>query len=135
MTQVVFFDNMTAEAETGKATWIGIHGQNAYVLFDSGNLWSWGRNDYGTLGVNDSTGNGHHYTPRKCTINAVAIAGGATAAEAKVTTVYINPTGNGRWANAKKTRIVARTADGKVYGCGFNYHGALGIHGNKRHSR
>lgn len=127
MTQVVFFDNMTAEAETGKATWIGIHGQNAYVLFDSGNLWSWGRNDYGTLGVNDSTGNGHLYTPRKCTINAVAIAGGATAAQAKVTTVYINPTGNGRWANAKKTRIVARTADGKVYGCGFNYHGALGI--------
>lgn len=82
---------------------------NAYALFDNGNLYTWGYNNYGTCGLGDTS---QRYVP--------------TLAAANVTEVY--STG---WLTAQNnytaSRIYIKKSDGYIYGAGYNGYGALGL--------
>jgi alpha-tubulin suppressor-like RCC1 family protein len=79
-----------------------------YALFNNGNLWMWGYNEQGQLGVGDTT---NRFLPVLSTTN--------------VSRVYAHPAQDsgeaafGRWYILK--------TDGKVYGTGYNGFGQLGV--------
>ena len=95
--------------ETGKATWIGIQGGTAYVLFDNGNLWGWGYNGQGQLATTNTTYIG---MPRRI-----------HTACAKV---FVHKSGHGRGDQAYHRTVIQGT-DGKIYAAGYNGEGQMGI--------
>jgi len=99
---------MLPDSETGKVIDAGIYGASAYMLLDNGNLYTWGQNQFGCLGLGDTT---NRYIP--------------TLAATAVTTVYTHGTNSQRTVGYN--RLFIKKTDGKIYGCGYNGLGALGI--------
>ena len=106
---IFFYDATLGYEETGNATYVGVQGSTAWVLFDSGNLWAWGSNDFGQLGLGTTT---FEYLPRRV--------------KTDVKKVYTHPSGLCGSSNAY-TRGVCLGNDNKIYACGYNGQGALGL--------
>jgi alpha-tubulin suppressor-like RCC1 family protein len=96
------------DAETGKIIDAGVYGSSAYMLIDNGNLYTWGQNSFGQLGLGDTN---NRFIP--------------TLAATGVTQVYTDGTNAQRTVNYG--RLFIKKTDGKIYGCGYNGLGALGI--------
>jgi alpha-tubulin suppressor-like RCC1 family protein len=96
------------DGDTGKIIDAGVYGTSAYMLMDNGNLYTWGQNSFGQLGLGDLS---NRHLP--------------TLAATAVTTVYTNGTNAQRTVNYG--RLFIKKTDGKIYGCGYNGLGALGI--------
>jgi alpha-tubulin suppressor-like RCC1 family protein len=95
--------------ETGTLIDSGIHGSQAYALFNSGNLWMWGYNGRGALGVGNTTD--VYYLPVLSTTN--------------VSKFYSHPSQDAR--NDAYTHFMILKTDGKVYATGYNGFGQLGL--------
>jgi hypothetical protein len=94
--------------ESGILLEAGTYGQSAYALFSNGNLYTWGYNAQGQLGVGDTTA---RFYP--------------TLAQTDVVEVYThesNATGFDEYV-----RLVIKKTDGKIYGCGYNGNYELGL--------
>jgi alpha-tubulin suppressor-like RCC1 family protein len=96
------------DADTGKIIDAGIYGTSAYMLMDNGNLYTWGQNGFGQLGLGNTV---DRFIP--------------TLAATGVTTVYTDGTNSQRTGNYG--RLFIKKTDGKIWGCGYNGLGALGI--------
>lgn len=97
--------------ESGSLTDAGTYGHSAYALFDNGNLYTWGNNEYGNLGLGNTT-----FTPFP------------TLVTNDVAEVYNHPsTGGGSTTTGNYSKLLVRKTDGKVYGCGYNAHYELGL--------
>jgi alpha-tubulin suppressor-like RCC1 family protein len=99
----VFFNETTATLVDA-----GSQGSQAYALFSNGNLYMWGENFNGQLGIGNTTNQPY---PILSTTNV-----------SKVYSTPIMDAGNfgyGHWFILKN--------DGKVYGCGYNAYGQLGL--------
>ena len=86
----------------------GIGGEGAYALFDNGNLYTWGANETGQLGLGDKT---VRYTPQLAAVN--------------VAKVFTHPSNAG--GSRESGRLFYQHEDGWVYGTGENKYGELGI--------
>jgi alpha-tubulin suppressor-like RCC1 family protein len=93
--------------ETGNLLDADVYGTSAWALFDNGNLYTWGYNLYGQLGVGDTT---NRYVP--------------TLSNTGVTKVYSHGSNNHRTDGYVRLFILK---GGELYGCGYNGFGALGI--------
>jgi alpha-tubulin suppressor-like RCC1 family protein len=105
------FDNMfeiTIPGESGSIVDADVYGSSAYCLFANGNLYTWGENSQGQLGLGDTT---VRYLPVVSNTNVVE--------------VYTNFSNSQRTIAA--TRLFIKKTDGRIYGCGDNSNGALGI--------
>jgi alpha-tubulin suppressor-like RCC1 family protein len=95
-------------SETGTLVDAGIQSSQGYALFNNGNLWMWGYNEQGQLGVGDLV---NRFFPVLSTTN--------------VSKVYTHPAQDsgdstqGRW-------FILKT-DGTVHGTGYNGQGQLGV--------
>lgn len=85
----------------------GLYGHNGFALLQNGNLYTWGLNSDGCLGVGDTL---FRPTPVLSTTN--------------VTDVYCDGTKTGY--NAEDPFLHIRKTDGYLYGVGNNAHGQLG---------
>jgi alpha-tubulin suppressor-like RCC1 family protein len=94
--------------ETGNLIDAGSQSSQAYALFDNGNLWMWGYNGQGQLGIGNTT---DQFYPVLSTTN--------------VTRVYSHPAQDAR-SDAFGRWFILKT-DGKVYGTGYNGFGELGV--------
>jgi len=83
-------------------------GQHAYVLFSNGNLYYWGANDYGQAGNGTTT---DVYVPILSATN--------------VTKIFHHPSQGQREKDYQ--HFFHQKSDGKVYGCGYNNFGQLGL--------
>jgi alpha-tubulin suppressor-like RCC1 family protein len=101
--------------ETGTLVECKANGPGAYALFDNGDLWTWGYNDYGWCGTSSSTS---IYYP-------LQVATG-------VTEVYTHPSNNS--GECFYARLVIKKTDGKIYGTGFNEVYELGLGNNTSRS-
>lgn len=81
----------------------------AYALFDNGNLYTWGYNNYGTCGLGDTS---QRYVP--------------VLAATSVTAVYSTGWLTGQ-NNHTASRLYIKKSDGYIYGAGYNGYGALGL--------
>ena len=86
--------------ETGKIADAGTYATSAYVLFDNGNLYTWGRNNAGQLGLGDTT---DRYIP--------------LLSNTGVTKVYTHSSNSHRTSDLPRLYILK---DGELYGCGYN---------------
>lgn len=102
MYEIVFPD------EDGRLVDSGVYGQSAYALFGNGNLWTWGRNDKGQLGISSWTSQPF-----------------PTLSSRDVRKVYTSPSQN--MNGNSEVRLLIQRTDGKVYGCGYNGERQLGI--------
>jgi len=82
---------------------------NAYALFDNGNLYTWGYNNYGTCGLGDTS---------QRVVPVLAATG--------VTEVYSNGCLTSM-SNYTASRLYIKKSDGYIYGAGYNGYGALGL--------
>lgn len=94
--------------ETGRIVSASAYGNSAYALFDNGDLYTWGNNDYGQLGIGSTVVT---YYP--------------TQSNSNVTRVFTHAS-NGS-GDPSYTRLLIQKTDGKVYGCGYNEHRELGL--------
>jgi alpha-tubulin suppressor-like RCC1 family protein len=102
--EIVFPD----ESSTALIVDADTYGGSAYALFDNGNLYTWGYNANGQLGLGNTT---DRYYP--------------VLAQTNVTNVYTHPSNiSGDFAGA---RLITKRTDGKIYGCGYNQQGQLGL--------
>ena len=85
------------------------YGRNAYCLFSSGNLYTWGINNNGQLGLGNTT---QYQFP---TLSATG-----------VSAVY-GTYGNTGQYGYDQTRLYILKTDGFIYGCGGNGNGQLGV--------
>jgi alpha-tubulin suppressor-like RCC1 family protein len=92
--------------ETGKLADADLYGQSAWALFDNGNLYTWGENDFGQLGLGDAT---NRYVP--------------TLSNTEVTRVYSHVSNSQRTGNY--TRLYCLKG-GELWGCGYNNFYQLG---------
>lgn len=92
--------------ETGKLADADVYDRSAWALFDNGNLYTWGVNAYGQLGLGDST---DRYVP--------------TLSNTGVTKVYSHISNSQRSGDTHRLFILKA---GEVWGCGYNAFGALG---------
>jgi alpha-tubulin suppressor-like RCC1 family protein len=92
--------------ETGKVVDADVYAASAWALFDNGNLYTWGYNGFGQLGVGDTT---DRFVP--------------TLSNTSVTKVYSHGSNNHRTDGY--TRLFILKA-GEVWGCGYNGFGQLG---------
>jgi hypothetical protein len=99
--------------ETGKATDVALVGNVGLVLFDNGNLWGWGKNDYGALGLGNTTS----YSQPKLIATGVS-------------KIFSHSSNNGDLNGNNSARVVFQKTDGKVYGAGRNNYAQLGLYGN-----
>ena len=86
----------------------GTYGTSAYALFANGNLYTWGANTTGQLGIGNTT---NYYQPVLSTTN--------------VAQVYTHPSQS--TSDANYTRLFIKKNDGAVYGCGNNNFHELGL--------
>lgn len=93
--------------ETGTLTKAGVYGFSAYALFSNGNLYTWGYNGYGQLGVGDTT---NRVIPILC--------------QSGVTAVYDHPSNSD--CDAYYTRLFIKKTDNYIYAAGYNGYGQLG---------
>lgn len=121
MREITFYNEFTQAMETGKCVKIAIQGYVAYALMDNGNLYVWGKNSFGALGLGTSTTPYFvdHYKPQITNTNVVD--------------VYTHPSGNAR-NEADRVRSIIKKTDGKIYGCGFNEQGGLGLNNTTNYS-
>lgn len=114
MRELTFYNEFTQSMETGKCIKIAVQGMVGYALMDNGNLYVWGRNNYGALGLGTSTTPYfvNHYKPQITNTNVVE--------------VYTHPSGGSR-NEGDRVRSIIKKTDGKIYGCGFNEQGGLGL--------
>ena len=96
------------QGETGKIIDCDTYGSAAYILYENGNLYTWGYHAHGQLGLGDTTNRNR-----------------PTLASANVVQVYATHTQMPR--NEDYQRLFIKKTDGKIYGCGYNGLGALGI--------
>jgi alpha-tubulin suppressor-like RCC1 family protein len=94
--------------ESGNIIDVDIYGNSAYALFENGNLYTWGENTYGQLGQGNANNN---FFPTLATTNVV----------------QVYETINSATSFFPYSRLFIRKTDGKVYGCGYNAQGALGL--------
>lgn len=87
--------------ETGNIVDADTYGTSAWALFDSGNLYTWGRNTDGQLGVGDTT---DRYVP--------------TLSATNVSKVYSHHSQDQR--STRYQRLFHLKTNGKLYGCGYN---------------
>jgi len=97
--------------EDGRLKDSGVYGQSAYALFGNGNLWTWGQNGHGQLGIGSTT-------------NAVF----PTLSNTNVRKVYTDCSQNMN-GNSEQRLLIQKT-DGKIYGCGYNGERQLGLGNN-----
>lgn len=81
---------------------------NNFALFDNGNLYTWGNNAKGSLGLGDNSNRGF---PTLSTTN--------------VDVVYDSPS-NGNY-HVGDTRLFVKKTDNTIWGTGYNTHGQLGL--------
>jgi alpha-tubulin suppressor-like RCC1 family protein len=93
--------------ETGNLLDADVYGTSAWALFDNGNLYTWGYNAYGQLGVGNTT---DRFVP--------------TLSNTGVTKVYSHVSNNHRTDGYVRLFILKA---GEVWGCGYNNFGALGL--------
>jgi alpha-tubulin suppressor-like RCC1 family protein len=91
--------------ETGTLVDADVFGLSAWALFDNGNLYTWGANTYGQLGLGNTT---NTYVP--------------TLSNTGVTRVYSHASNSHR--NGAFTRLYILKA-GELWGCGYNGFGQL----------
>lgn len=108
--QIIFYDSVIDFYETGKAIDIHVQGENIFVLFDSGNLWGWGTNAFGQLGLGNTTA---VTSPRRLRQN--------------VTKIFSHSSGASDRNNYAYSRTVIQGTDGYLYACGENSQGGLGL--------
>ena len=94
--------------ETGKIIDCDTYSTSAYILYDNGNLYTWGYNAYGQLGLGDTVNRNR-----------------PTLASNNVVQVFTSHTQSPRTDDY--ARLFIKRTDGKIYGCGYNGLGALGI--------
>jgi len=99
---------VTFPGESGKMVDAGAQSIQAYALFDNGNLWMWGYNGQGQLGVGNTT---TQFFPVLSATN--------------VSKIYTHPSQDSR-SEAYSHFFILKT-DGKVYGTGYNNFGQLGL--------
>ena len=92
--------------ETGNLLDADVYGTSAWALFDNGNLYTWGYNGYGQLGVGDTT---DRFVP--------------TLSNTGVTRVYSHGSNNHRTDGYVRLFMLKA---GEVWGCGYNGFGQLG---------
>lgn len=109
LSELFLYDATLDYEEPGTATWIGFQGGTGYILCSTGNLWGWGFNGNGQLGIG-STGN--QFLPRRLRTG--------------VAEVYVHPSGNA-YLEQDLTRAIIRGTDNKIYACGYNGRGQLGL--------
>jgi hypothetical protein len=97
--------------ETGTLVDAGMPSAQGYALFDNGNLWMWGWNGEGQLGIGNTT---TQWLPVLSATNVVKF--------------YTHPSRGAR--EAAYAHYFHLKTDGKVYGTGYNGFGQLGIAGN-----
>jgi alpha-tubulin suppressor-like RCC1 family protein len=107
------FDNLTEvyTGDTGKAIDCGVSFPVSWVLYDNGNLYTWGGNASGQCGL------GH-----------TSIVYFPTLASTGVNKVYWSAMQNGYSYN--DNRLIVRKNDGYIYGCGYNWFGQFGLGNN-----
>lgn len=96
------------QGETGKIIDCDTYGNACYILYDNGNLYTWGYNTQGQLGQGDTT---NRNRPALAATNVVQV----------YTTHTISP------RTDEYQRLFIKKTDGKIYGCGYNAFGQLGI--------
>ena len=96
------------QGETGKIIDADTYGNAAYILYDTGNLYTWGYNTQGQLGLGDLTNRNR-----------------PTLAASNVVQVFVTHTIAVR--TDEYQRLFIKKTDGKIYGCGYNAFGQLGI--------
>lgn len=110
--EVVFYDQYAkVSVQPGaKAIDFGFNGGHALVLFDNGELWGWGRNDYGQLAI--SNAQVYYLMPRRLNTG--------------VQKVFYHNTNLCRATASYYVRTVIQK-NNKIYACGYNGLGALGL--------
>lgn len=91
---------MFPPTETGNLVDADIYGLSAWALFDNGNLYTWGINTYGQLGLGDTT---NRWTPN--------------LSNTGVTKVYSHVSNSQRAPDYIRLYILK---GGELYGCGYN---------------
>lgn len=94
--------------ESGSLVDAGMPSIQGYALFDNGNLWMWGWNGQGQLGIGNTTTS---YFPTRSLQDVVKF--------------YNHPSQTSR--DDDNTHYFVLKTDGKVYGTGYNGFGQLGI--------
>jgi alpha-tubulin suppressor-like RCC1 family protein len=103
------FKAVTFPNETTNPIQCGTDGYNrSWALFANGNLYTWGLNNSGQLGLGNTTAYGF---PTLSTTN--------------VTAVYDHPTTSQRYPDHNK--LIIRKTDGYLYATGYNAQGNLGV--------
>jgi hypothetical protein len=100
----IVFPNETV----GTLTDAGTYGLSAYALFSSGNLYTWGENAYGQLGLGNTT---DVFIP--------------TLSNTSVAEVYAHP--SQCLSDPNYSRLIIRKTDNTYFGCGYNEQGQLGL--------
>ena len=95
--------------------WVGGSYEN-FVLFDNGEVWSWGQNGYGVLGHGHT--NAVTYPQKIEALNGV-----------KIVDISI-----GTHARRSMHHVLFLADDGRAFGCGYNIDGQLGIGNNTSQS-
>ena len=95
-------------AESGSVQDAGVYGSSAYILFTNGNLYTAGINSNGQLGLGDTTERTMY-----------------TLSNTEVTQVYTSPSSGDR--TLVNNRLIIKKSDNKIYGCGYNEYGQLGL--------
>lgn len=103
-TYEIIFPNET----TGTIVDAGSYGYSAFALFANGQLYTWGLNLSGQLGLGNTT---NVFKP--------------TLSLSLVQQVYTHPSNMNNDPNY--TRLIVRLNNGEFYGCGYNGEGQLGI--------
>lgn len=94
--------------ESSPVVTYGVAGTTAWALLQNKNLYTWGKNSYGQLGIGSLVDS---FIP--------------VLASTSVEEVYSHRSNLGTWLY--ETRLLIRKSDGYVYGCGYNGRGALGL--------
>jgi alpha-tubulin suppressor-like RCC1 family protein len=82
----------------------------AIILFDNGNLWGWGANSHGALGLGNTT----NYSMPKLIATGVS-------------KIFNHSSNNGDNSVFSHARVIFQKTNGKVYGAGRNDFGQLGL--------
>lgn len=94
---------ITFPGESGNLVDAGGYGESAYALFDNGNLYTWGDNTTGQLGLGDTTDREY-----------------PTLATSSVAEVYTHPSNGCGYYTTKGGKLLIKTNDGRIWATGVN---------------